>query len=535
MPLLIFIIVVSPFLTFSQNHIEPLLDSLTLVKSHDEKVRISNKIAWELKDTDWERTLNYLNYSEEQSLASKSENTFTLFYMAAGNIYYDKDVLDVALEYYQKAYTIYQNQNNIQESFKLENNLAIIYAKLKNKDKALFYFKKVYHFQAHQNDSIYLAQILNNIGTLYIDLNIDSSLVYYYKSLEIAKQLHDINMFAYLYPNLGRVYSLKDDLEKAQIYFNKANALTNGALNDDLKSMVFQFISEYHMNRQQNDSAILYAQKAVELLNQDLYSFNYQNIIKVLYQAYYNEEDYQNAAKYFVIYDAVRDSINVEEKAVNVERLKLELEYQTKDQIRALKEKKAKFGYIIIGLSLVSGLLILIIILARYKNRLAQAQLENKLSESQKEELNAKLELKNNLLIAKAMTEIHRTEIIQEILEELKQVKLKAAKKETQHAIDFISHRLTKDIDTNIWNEFELSFEQVHESFYKNLNLKHSELTTSDRRLCALLKLNLTSKEISQITGQSYKSVENSRTRLRKKLSLTNTKTDLVVYLNTLD
>ena len=178
--------------------------------------------------------------------------------------------------------------------------------------------------------------------------------------------------------------------------------------------------------------------------------------------------------------------------------------------------------------------MILVIILLKYKNRLRESKLEKELIQSKKEELNLKLESKNKALIAKAMQEIHRSELIQEILEDLKEIKIKAVKKETESAINFIQKRLEKDTNSNIWEEFELSFDQVHETFYNNLQEKHPVLTSKDRRLCALLVLDLSSKEIAQITGQDYKSVENARTRLRKKLDLTNTKSDLTAYLNSL-
>ena len=533
--IIIIIIIASYCSSHGQDGVNQLIDSLTFVNSKVERARLSNEIAWELKDTDWDRTLHYLEYSEEESKASNSDEALAKFYIIAADIYYDKDVLDVALDYYQKAYNIYNQGNDRQENFKLENDLAIIYARLNNKDKALYYFKKVYQYQAKQKDSIHLAQILNNIGTLYLKEDVDSSEAYFRKSLKIADKLNNINLYAYLYTNLGRVYYLKDEQDKAQAYFEKSITIAKTDLDDDTKSLVFQLTSEYFFKSKQNDSAIHYAKKAIDLLKEDTYSFKNQDAIHTLYKAYLIKEDYKNASKYFELYDAIRDSINVEEKAVNVERLKLELEYNTKDQIRTLIENKKKFGYIIVGLSLVSVLLILLIIIVRYKTRLSKVQLEKKLIEAKRKELNANLELKNSMLIAKAMTEIHRTEIIQSILEDLKEIKLKAVKKETQNAIDFISKRLEKDTNTNIWKEFEISFEQVHKIFYQNLNKEHPDLTSNDRRLCALLKLNLTSKEISQISGQSFKSVENARTRLRKKLNLTNTKTDLVVYLNTLN
>lgn len=520
---------------YAQDKLSLMIDSLTFVSTHGEKAGLSRNIAFELRNSDWERTLHYLEYSEKEALASGSTESLASFYKVAADIYNEKDVLDVALSYYQKAYDIYLQSNNHREKFILENDLAIIYGRMNNQDKALHYFKKVYQYQDNERDSLYLAQILNNIGTLYLDQNNDSSEVYYLKALRIAQQLNNIELNAYLYTNLGRVYYSMGDSISAQTYFDKSIALANKEISSSTKSWIFATVSQYYFNIGDHASSVFYALKALELLKNEKYSFQSQDVVKTLYKSYLAENDYKNAAKYFDLYDEIRDSINVEEKAVNIERLKLEQEYKTKNQISLLKEKKKKFTYIIIGLSLISGLLVLIMILFRYKSKFAKLELEKQLIEAKRKELNAHLELKNKVLIAKAMTEIHRTEITQAILEDLKEIKLKAVKKETQNAIDYISQRLEKDTTTNIWKEFELSFEQVHETFYKNLNLRHPDLTSSDRRLCALLKLNLTSKEISQITGQSFKSVENARTRLRKKLGLTNTKTDFVVYLNSLN
>ena len=533
---ILFAIIISTYgLSNAQEQVDPLIDSLTFTNSKEERVRLSNKIAWELKDTDWERTLHYLEYSEKESKELDSYEILAQFYITAGDIYYDKDVLDVALDFYLKAYKLYKQEKDRNENFKLENDLAIVYARMNNKEKALFHFKRVLKFQEKNTDSINLAQAYNNIGNLYLKEDRDSSEIYFLKSLQIANKLNNPNLFAYLYTNLGRVYDYNNEHRKAQLYFEKAITTTKTLVDVDTKSFVFQLVSEYFFKHEQNNLAIIYAKKATDLLKDNIYSFRNQDATQTLYKSYIVNKDYKNASKYFELYDSIRDSMNVEEKAVNVERLKSEMEYWNKDKIRTLKENKKKLNYIIIGLILLSGLLILLVLLGKYRDRLSKVRLENKLSEAKRKELNTNLELKNNILIAKAMIEIRRTEIIHGILQDLKDIKLKAVKKETQHAIDYISNRLEKEVNTSIWKEFEVSFEQVHESFYKNLNENHPTLSSNDRRLCALLKLNLSSKEISQITGQSFKSIENARTRLRKKLGLTNTKTDLVVYLNTLN
>jgi len=70
------------------------------------------------------------------------------------------------------------------------------------------------------------------------------------------------------------------------------------------------------------------------------------------------------------------------------------------------------------------------------------------------------------------------------------------------------------------WDEFESRFENVYESFYTKLNTRYPELTPREKKLCALLRLNLSSKEIATIIFQNPHSVDVARFRLRKKLDL---------------
>ena len=72
------------------------------------------------------------------------------------------------------------------------------------------------------------------------------------------------------------------------------------------------------------------------------------------------------------------------------------------------------------------------------------------------------------------------------------------------------------------WEEFQYYFNKVHPDFYIRLDTAHPGLTPKERRLCALISLSLSSKEIAEITFREVRSVETSRSRLRKKLGLEN-------------
>ncbi len=71
------------------------------------------------------------------------------------------------------------------------------------------------------------------------------------------------------------------------------------------------------------------------------------------------------------------------------------------------------------------------------------------------------------------------------------------------------------------WEEFEARFVSINQSFYRRLQEKFPQLSQRDLKLCALIKLNFSSKEMAKLLGISVESAHTSRYRLRKKLNLT--------------
>lgn len=86
--------------------------------------------------------------------------------------------------------------------------------------------------------------------------------------------------------------------------------------------------------------------------------------------------------------------------------------------------------------------------------------------------------------------------------------------------IKSIINSLSLNAGESIWQEFEMRFENVYESFYKALNKLFPDLTQGEKKLCALLRLNLSSKEIATLMFQNSQSVDMARYRLRKKMNL---------------
>ena len=144
---------------------------------------------------------------------------------------------------------------------------------------------------------------------------------------------------------------------------------------------------------------------------------------------------------------------------------------------------------------------------------------EKKLNEFQKKQYLRELNAKTKELANTAMTMTKKNELLLKLKSDLLEFKNEVLSKN-----EF--NKLLDNIDKNIdnvkdWQVFESNFNQIHESFFKTLVDRHPDvLTPKDLRLCAYLKLNLSTKEISPLMSISSRGVEIHRYRLRKKLNL---------------
>ena len=76
-------------------------------------------------------------------------------------------------------------------------------------------------------------------------------------------------------------------------------------------------------------------------------------------------------------------------------------------------------------------------------------------------------------------------------------------------------------------------FDQVHSDFLKNLREQYPKLTNYDQKICAYLRMNLSTKEIATLMNISIRGVEGSRYRLRKKLEIPKEK-NLVKFIQSI-
>lgn len=159
-------------------------------------------------------------------------------------------------------------------------------------------------------------------------------------------------------------------------------------------------------------------------------------------------------------------------------------------------------------------------------------RLKRKNQEIEKRQLKSELEIRNKELASNVMILMRKNEILSEIADKLMDIRDEAVKDETKSAIKRIARELQKTTDDEIWQEFETRFKQVHGEFYEKLINRFPDLSPNEQKICAFLRLNMSTKEISELTGQRINTLEIARSRLRKKLGIANTNANLVTFLS---
>jgi len=159
------------------------------------------------------------------------------------------------------------------------------------------------------------------------------------------------------------------------------------------------------------------------------------------------------------------------------------------------------------------------------KMELQRLASERELIKVKNEQLRQDIESKNRELAASAMNLINKNELLGQIKKQL--VVENDLKSNIKSVIRTIDRNVSEEDN---WNAFKEAFNNADKDFLKKVKQKHPVLTPNDLRLCAYLRLNLSSKEIAPLLNISPRSVEIKRYRLRKKIELAHEKS-LVEYI----
>lgn len=393
--------------------------------------------------------------------------------------------------------------------------------------------------QAYPKDE--LATIYNNIA--YIKWSMDElaeSEHYYSEGLRVGSP-EEITWKNYSNLNVGmanvRIKQKRYD-SALQIIKNVQEIISR---DNDLATLLITYRMEADIYNElnDNDQALAKFMQALQLANSTGTTYLQEYVAEGLYNLYNQMGLADSSLKYLQLYQLLNDQNTAEKARQELIRNELMREYQEREAALNQKNESNQIFYrVVVAFAfLMAGFFSWLFFRTRTKYDQAELQrLEAELKADRKDLeaslLRTEVERKDKELATQVMYTIQKNEMITDLVEKL-QKKTHESVPPGQDDMRKIIRDLEKTTDKHIWEEFETRFEKVHTGFYESLNNQYPSLTVNERRLCAFLRLDMTTKEIATLTGQTVRAVEMARIRLRKKLDLTNSDRSLYDILST--
>jgi len=490
------------------------------------------------------QTTNYYKALEALDMAASinsrlhiSELEAYINYVAATK-YSLLNKIDLAIEQSIKALSIYEQLKDSTGAASLYKFIGILYSQStdpKSLSKAGIYFQKALKIHILTQDETRIGSDYSLVGQIMKDLKkYDSASYYIHKGIQFNKKFNNTRWLATDYLRLGELMSSLKQYDSAEYYLDKSSAEFSKLNHIGSTIYVINQKGQIARDRKQYEIAQQLYTKAYQL------SVKYQmpeqklDAIEGLYETAADLNNFKTAFTLLKEYTTLNDSVAKSKNLSVLSLIEIQREYEFRkrnmqlenEQISIKSKRKSLYIAFLISTSL---LIIIIFIIVLYFHRIRQRALQ-----LEKQKLNMDLEYKNKELITNIMSLMKKNETMAVVSQKLGELENEDENSNLKSRLKRISKEVQDNVGKEIWEEFDLRFKEVHTEFYKNLLETYPELTAGELRLCALLRLNLSTKEIAQLTGQNIKALEMARFRLRKKLGIVDPDTNLVVFLSSL-
>lgn len=528
---LFYLITVQQICAQDQLKIDSLQIKLNNAKADTTKIKVLLELSEIHSHSDFLKSLELAKEALDISTHIKNKIYIVRSHILIGNNLLFLGKYDEAVNNFLESLKIARENNFEYEQVKALTHLGIVEDRIQKFDEALKYYFDALNIFNKRNELgkpitelKNIESLYNNIGNIYSSKkDFSTAEKYYLKGLALAEQKNDNLNIGVICNNLGKMHTERENYPKAYSYLIKSLEARQKINDKSGIAKSFLFLSSYYQATNQFNKALDYSNKALDLGKEIKEELTIKNASMLMYETYKKIGNSDKALEYLELYKQASDSLINEGKIEEITRLQVQYEYDNLEKERNAKQKIERYTYIIIVSTLILGLVILGLLFVLAKSR-------NKRTKLEKEKLEKDMIIKNKELTTNVLYLLQKNELIINITSRLLKLKDKL-KAENVDPVQRIIYDLQSLTDKEVWKEFEVRFQDVHEEFYQKLKLQFPDLSPSEIKLAAFLRLNMTTKEIASITSQSINSLEVARYRLRKKLGITSQEVNLVNFL----
>lgn len=535
--LILFVFSITSVIGFSQkvdHSIDSLRKILNTTESDIHKIQILEELGIGYMKIDFDSSLFFFEKAVGKATILKNDTLLADLYNNVGRVYTYIGITDESLKYILKATEIYKKIGLNVKLISSYNNLGVIYYRNEDLETALEYYRLAEREAVNNKEKLgerysYIKGILlNNIGSILENLDKDGeALETYFRGLTHSKEYGDKINVANLHSNIGLAYKKSSQFDLALSNMKEAINLRIEISDDFGLARSYMHMGNLLIKNERSlDSAVSYLRKSIELAEK---VGSPEIIIKAaesLSSLYIELNKPSEAYEFLLLHDYWEDSIKNDKTQKLITELELKHTYEENQKERELAQaENEKQNFIIFSILIfISAGSVLLYLLQRVRsknNHLQKKSLElsNRNLSLENETLEQQLEFRSKELTTNVMYLMKKNELLNDVSARLIDLK-KNLKKENTQPVQKIIFDINTVKDNDTWEEFELRFQQVYNDFYDRLLGRFPDLSINDKKLCAFLRLDLSSKEISTITGQTLNSLNVARTRLRKKMSL---------------
>ena len=486
---------------------------------------------------------SYESYKTALSVAIKINNKNLMYtaYVRLGLLYERIGNSKLSAENQIKALNIADNLSDDWKKARSYNYLGNIFILEKDYMQAYDYFIKSAKIDTELKNDKGIAGTYNNIGEVYrYQEQYDKALEYYKKAIPINKRMNNNQWLAINYENVGSVYFKRGEIKEALNYYNSALEYATMINDNEGLSSINNNIGELYLSQKKTDLALEYIIRAYDYATRISAPLYIKNSAFNLSKIYSKKEEYKLAYQFFKTYQEAETTLNENLRTKRISQIVAEYQLDRKEKEYEFLKKKNEFDalkqyalILIIVLIFVIGLLMFTRLRAKHKKTkellehneliiktektLAETELKN--IELEKEKLNQELNYQKKELVNFALHIIHKNDFLVSVKNELKKIRTNDTTTGKQIRELLLKINQSQKINADL-EEFQQNVEQANKDFFDALNSNFPDLTKNEKRLAALLRIDLSSKEIASLSNISIKAVEMGRYRLRKKLDL---------------
>ena len=439
-----------------------------------------------------------------------------------GGIYRDKGNYILALDVSIQALRVIDTLNKPIRKADILIQLGNIEFLLGHYKSSLDYSLQAYDIFKKYDDEITLANTAIDIGKTFLELsNYSSAIKYLNQALEMAKKFDVPSTEAAALVSLGKVHIARGNYSKAGQLLQEGLSLHEQI---NFKLEIAETLNELGIvygHLKQFEESKKYLDKAIQLYDalgaNDGLSDAYRNRAA----SFEMGGNYYAALMDYKTFHELKDTIFNTTKSKQIEEIRTIYETEKKEQ--EIHNQKNEIELLmqsarVISLQrtfLATGLFLSILIIGIGYYAIKQKMNRNKLV---REKLDAELEYKKKELTSHALHLAKKNEVLEDLKQKAELLnKSDNDQKGYRQLINTIKYNLQDD---NNWENFKIYFEQVHKNFNSMVKNKFPEITANELRLMALLKMNLSSKEIANILNITPEGIKKARYRLRKKMNI---------------